>query len=215
MNPNSLTNIDFSPAAERNRQPIWALMSSWITKIKNDHQLEQIDCLEIASGTGQHSAFFASQCKDLIMWPSDQSLERATSIMGWAQASQVSEQVRPLHLLDVSQTEQWPKRLFPVIYCANMVHISPWSSAQGLFKGAGEHLVDQGILIMYGPYRFENQELAPSNQAFDISLKQRNPLWGIRDLSALDELAQQAKLKRVNVYDCPANNHLLVFQKEE
>ena len=207
--------MDFSPAANRNRQAIWTLLKPWLIKIQQEQSLNMIDCLEVASGTGQHAAYFASQYQSLVMWPSDQTLERAASVLAWAQEFQVSERVHALQLLDVTQQTHWPKRLFPIIYCANMVHISPWASAEGLFEGAGLQLKSKGILVMYGPYRFEGEDLAPSNIAFDESLKQRDPRWGIRSLSALDQLAQQAHLTRIALYACPANNHLLIYQKSD
>ena len=210
---NSQLHMDFSPAAERNREPIWTLLKIWLDRIQKEQNLQVIDCLEIASGTGQHAAFFASQCQNLVMWPSDQTLNRSTSVSAWSQEAQVSERVRALHLLDVTQVNHWPNRLFPLIYCANMVHISPWACTESLFKGAGLHLLPKGILVMYGPYRLEGQGLAPSNITFDESLKQRDSRWGIRDLNALDQLAQQSHLTRVGLYECPANNHLVIFQK--
>ena len=78
--------------------------------------------------------YFASQYQSLVMWPSDQTLERALSVLAWAQEAQVSERVQALQMLDVTQKTHWPKRLFPIIYCANMVHISPWASAEDSLK---------------------------------------------------------------------------------
>lgn len=210
----SQSHMAFSPAAERNREPIWALFKLYLDTIQQEQNLKTIDCLEIASGTGQHAAFFASQDEGLVMWPSDQTLDRTLSVSAWAKDAQVSERVKALHLLDVTQEGHWPKRPFPLMYCANMVHISPWSSAEGLFKGAGLRLLPKGMLIMYGPYRLEGQDLAPSNIAFDESLKQRDYRWGIRELSELDCLAKHHELERVGLHECPANNHLLVFQKK-
>lgn len=205
--------MNYSAAAERNQQVIFEHLVPWFNRLRGVEPL--VHCLEIASGTGQHSAYFSSRCPYLIMQPSDQNLIQQESVAQWAQELNVSDQVKPLITLDVTMsTVSWPQTVFPIIFCANMVHISPWSASVGLFAGAGQHLVSDGILVIYGPYRFEGLPLAASNLAFDQSLKSRDPRWGIRKIKDLDYLATEANLERIATHICPANNHVLVYQKK-
>lgn len=104
-----------------------------------------------------------------------------------------------------------------LIVCINMIHISPWSSAQGLFAGAGRVLNKReatATLFLYGPYRFGGQHTAPSNAAFDASLRSRDPRWGVRDVEAIDKLAAAENLQRIETIPMPANNFSLIFRRQ-
>jgi len=206
--------MNHSPAAERNQQPIFEYLSPCFKRMRDGRA--SLHCLEIASGTGQHSAYFASRDSHLIMHPSDQNLGQQESVALWARHRNVTERVNSLIQLDVTDSlDHWPKFNISMIYCANMVHISPWEATVGLFRGAGGYLDQNGILVLYGPYRFNSVPLVVSNQAFDDSLKMRNPLWGIRAIAELDHLGQEFNLRRIETYTCPANNHVLIYQKQE
>ena len=207
--------IAFSPAAERNRAPIADALKPLITMYQERSEPSQtLRLLEVASGTGQHAAYLARRYPLLSIQPTDRALDARDAVAGWASEAGVSERVAPLKLLDVTQPlARWSAQSETLIYCANMVHIAPWSAACGLFAGAGVMLVEGGSLILYGPFRFPNQALAPSNVSFDQSLRARDPAWGIRDIDALDELALNAGLKRVETLALPANNHLLIYRR--
>jgi hypothetical protein len=105
-----------------------------------------------------------------------------------------------------------PKELLAV-FCANVVHIAPWRVAEGLVAGAGRYLGPDGLLFLYGPFKRGGQHTAPSNAAFDSSLREGNPEWGVRDIEAVDELAARAGLSLVEVAEMPANNLTLVFRR--
>ena len=204
--------MKYSPAAERNQQVIFERLSPWFNHFRGEDLL--CHCLEIASGTGQHSAYFASQDAHLIIQPSDRNVLQQESVASWAAELNVADRVQPLIELDVTTPIwSWPNTSIPMIFCANMIHISPWSAAIGLFEGAGYHLINGGVLAIYGPYRFEGLPLAESNIAFDQSLKARDACWGIRAVKDLDDLASSVQLERIETHPCPANNHLLVYQK--
>jgi hypothetical protein len=47
---------------------------------------------------------------------------------------------------------------------------------------------------------------APSNQAFDRSLGDRNPNWGLRDLEAVAGMAQSVGFSAPVITEMPANN---------
>lgn len=201
----------FSPAAERNQRHIFERLVPWINHFTQNLTDDELSLLEIASGTGQHAAYFSSQVPLLRVHPSDRTLNAVASVASWASALNVEGRVAPLRLLDVTINDQWPSERHPIIYCANMIHISPWSTTEALFVGAASRLHPHGVLVTYGPYRFD-ESLAPSNIAFDESLRARDPRWGIREIGALDVLAARVGLKRVETHSCPANNHLLIFR---
>ena len=203
-------DTDFSPAAHRNSAPIFDRLFPWIEQMMEKSGQEQLTLLELASGTGQHAAYFASRHPALLIQPSDQTTERAKSVQTWVLSHGVSDQVAMMKAIDVTQPSMWPKLRFDILYCANMIHISPWATTEALFRESSSHLQRHGLLITYGPYRFDTP-LAPSNASFDESLKQRNPRWGIRSIDQLDRLAAQVGLKRIETISCPANNHLLIF----
>ena len=194
----------FAPAAERNRNPILEVLREVLP--------ETGLVLEIGSGTGQHVAHFAQALTGLEWQPTEYDETRLESIRAWVLESGVSN-VRPVTRLD-ARDEHWPVHRVDGIYCANVIHISPWSVAEGIFRGAERHLSDFGSLVLYGPFRFNGDWTADSNRAFDERLHVLNPEWGIRDVSDLQSLATQQGLHLSQVIDRPANNHCLIFQRE-
>ena len=115
-------------------------------------------------------------------------------------------------MLDASSPESWPVQRADAIFCANMVHISPWPATVGLFAGAASVLGKDAPLVLYGPYFEEDVQTAPSNLAFDEGLRARNPEWGIRSAEKIDELAGQNGFRRAARYAMPANNLILVYR---
>lgn len=163
--------------------------------------------LEIASGTGQHTAHFAAALPDLQFVPTDLSPEHVKSIDAWTRDL---PNVAPAQPLDV--TGAWPAGPFEAVYCANMIHIAPWAAAEGLLAGVGRVLAADGVFCLYGPFRIDGQ-YSESNAQFDANLQSRDPLWGVRDLEAVDALAAAQGLKRVALIALPANNHLVVYRR--
>jgi SAM-dependent methyltransferase len=173
--------------------------------------------LEIASGTGQHVALFGAKLPGWTWQPSDLSEDDFPSISLWCQQNGAARVLSPC-VLDVMAPE-WPRAdavfgaLFDVIYCANMLHIAPWACSQGLMQGAARHLAADGRLITYGPYLERGVPSAPSNLAFDASLRERDPAWGIRWLHEVQAQAELAGLRLSSRFEMPANNLLLVFER--
>jgi hypothetical protein len=99
------------------------------------------------------------------------------------------------------------------VFCANVIHIAPWRIAEGLFAGAGRYLRADGRLFLYGPFKRDGKHTAPSNAAFDISLRDRDPEWGVRDIADLEKLAAGAGLVLIDIAEMPANNLILVFAR--
>ncbi len=193
-------------APERNKQPIVAQLS----RLFNRPGL----LLEVASGTGQHAAYFAEQLPHLRVQPTDldpehlQTLRLRAELFSEARGD-ASRLLPPLQL-DASAPE-WPIERADYVFCANMVHIAPLTAARGLFAGVGRCLAEGGLLVTYGPYCEDGQHTAESNATFDASLRARNEHWGVRDVSELEEFARAAGLALCEKVALPANNSLLVF----
>jgi hypothetical protein len=167
--------------------------------------------LEVASGSGYHAVQF-SRALPAVRWqPSDPSPDARASIREWARDEGGANLLEPI-ALDV-RSEPWPVTAADAILCANMVHISPWSCTQALFRGAGEILSSGDPLVLYGPYRVRGEDVAPSNAAFDESLRSRNPEWGIRELGEVREVAKERGFALAERHEMAANNLTLVFRK--
>ena len=190
-----------APATGRNREPIATVLAELLP--------ERGLVLELASGSGEHAAFFAARFPALQWQPSDPDPDALASITDWCAG--VPNVLPPL-ALDAS-AEAWPIDTADAILCVNMVHISPWDAAVGLFAGAGRILASGAPLLLYGPFIEPDQETAASNLAFDQSLKQRNPEWGLRNTADLDALAADHGLRRTACHAMPANNLVLVYRR--
>ena len=166
--------------------------------------------LEIASGTGEHALFMASRFPELTWQPSDFEQEAVESIDAWASEAKLAN-LRPAIQLDASQPP-WPVGNADAILCVNMVHISPWRATEGLFAGARRILTGNAPLILYGPYIESDIDTSHSNLEFDASLKARNPEWGLRQISDMDDLARAERLHRTVRHPMPANNLMLVYR---
>ena len=200
-----LPSPDFSPAAERNKQPILAVLQELLPA--------QGKALEIASGTGQHAAWFAAGLPHWVWQPSDAQAGGFGSIAAWVEQAGVVNVQAPM-LLDV-MAEQWFDNAdvkFDLIFCANMLHISPWATCAGLMQGSARHLASGGQLVTYGPYLEDGVSTSEGNLSFDHSLRQQNPAWGIRRLEDVSEEARHAGLHLVERHTLPANNLLLVWE---
>ena len=108
---------------------------------------------------------------------------------------------------------RWPVARADAVICNNMIHISPWSACEGLMAGAARTLPAGGMLYLYGPYKIDGRHIAPSNAAFDATLRAQNPAWGIRDLADVAALAERSGLTLAETIDMPANNLSVVFRR--
>jgi hypothetical protein len=192
----------FSPAADRNKQAILDVLRKVLP--------EQGSALEIASGTGQHVAWFAAGLPQWTWQPSDAMPASLGSIAAWV-AEQGLANVRPPLVLDVM--EEWlpGDARFDLIYCANMLHISPWETCAALMQGSARHLAVGGVLVTYGPYLEDDMPTSEGNLAFDQSLRAQDPAWGIRRREEVEQQAARAGLRLLARHAMPANNLLLVW----
>jgi hypothetical protein len=190
-----------APATERNREPIAVVLA--------DELPQRGLMLEIASGSGEHCAFFASRFPNLQWQPSDPEDAARASIAEWCAGL---PNVLPPLALDAA-AEAWPIAAADAILCVNMVHISPWEATLGLMTGAGRLLAAGAPLILYGPYRQRDVPTAESNEAFDVSLKARDSRWGLRHVEDVSAAAAAHRLALQRMVPMPANNLSLVFRR--
>jgi SAM-dependent methyltransferase len=174
------------------------------------------DALEVGSGTGQHVVELARRAPSIRWQPSDVAPEHLRSIDGWRRTSGLANVRAPVSI-DLSARD-WPARVegtapasLLAILCINVLHISPWHVSEHLLDGAPRLLRPDGRLFIYGAFKRGGEHTAPSNVAFDASLRSGNPEWGLRDIDDLAALAQRGALRLAEAVAMPANNFMLVF----
>lgn len=197
-----------SPAAERNQAPILAELLRVLPRHGS--------ALEIAAGTGQHAAHFATGLPGWHWQPTDAEPQALASIDAWCDGL---ANVAPARPLDVRAAARgWPPTTglpasVDAIYCANMLHIAPWDTCAALMKLSARHLAAHGLLLLYGPCLEDGVPTAPGNLAFDADLRERDPAWGLRRLADVLQQAQAVGLRLRERVPMPANNLLLVLER--
>jgi len=165
----------------------------------------------VASGSGEHAAFFAKGLPSVAWQPTDVDARALASIAAFRANSGASNLLAPVRL-DVTWAH-WPVDRANAIVCCNMIHISPWTATEGLMAGAGRVVREGGVLYLYGPYQIEGRHTAPTNQEFDTYLRGQNAVWGIRDLGDVTDLAARHGLKLAETVPMPANNLSVIFRR--
>ncbi len=195
----------YAPAAARNREPVLSVLRAVLPA--------RGKVLEIASGSGEHTAFLASHFPTLEWQPSDADMATFPSIIGWTQTTTKTSPDATIHPpVQLNTCDQsWPVERADAIMALNMIHISPWESCEGLMVGAGRILPTAGVLYLYGPFRRDGQHTAPSNAEFDTNLRQRDSRWGVRDLEDVIAMASDHGLRHDQTIAMPANNLSVVF----
>ena len=198
----------FSPSVARNRDPIRDVFLK--------HMPQRGKALEIGGGTGEHAAHLAAALPDLHWTTGDPDPAARRSIAAWIADAGLPNLSGP-HAIDVTAAVWGVEETAPfdAVISINMIHIAPFAAAQGLFAGAGRLLARGGKLFLYGPFSRKGVHTAPSNEAFDASLKMRNPDWGVRDLEHdIAPLAQKHALSLETIVEMPANNISVIFRKD-
>lgn len=191
------------PHVARNREPILDVLKRMLPA--------RGLVLEIASGSGEHAAYFAAALPSLIWQPSDPDTAALSSIAAHREDVGLTNLLVPVPL-DVT-APSWPVAHADAILCCNMIHISPWAACEGLMAGAERTLSSGGILYLYGPYKISGCHTAPSNQEFDGYLRAQNPTWGIRDLDEVAALAKRHNFALVETVAMPTNNLSVIFSR--
>lgn len=200
----------FAPATERNRNPILNVLKDWLP--------EAGTVLEIASGTGEHAVFFAPRITPVKWQPSNREIDQMESVTDWI-AHSPSENLLPPVTLDVTEP-LWPVEEahyngapITAIFNANMIHISPWRTCEGLMAGAGRILPKGGRLFLYGPFKYDGEHTSRSNEEFDGWLKARDGEFGVRDIRDVMDEASKNGIRHLIARPMPANNFLHLFEK--
>jgi cyclopropane fatty-acyl-phospholipid synthase-like methyltransferase len=192
--------LPFSEACERNKAPILEVLRAAFA--------DQTQVLEIGSGTGQHAVHFAAHLTHLTWHPTEQlaylaDLTARVKLEG-------TRNLRPPTVLDVKQSV-WPLRSVDAIFSANTLHIMGWAEVEAMFRGIDAVLGPHGVVCVYGPFRYAGRYTSDSNRDFDLMLKERDPLSGLRDLTDVSALAERHALRLRADHDLPANNRLLEY----
>ncbi|MBE9104329.1 DUF938 domain-containing protein [Nostoc cf. edaphicum LEGE 07299] len=203
----------YAPATERNREAILEVLLQVLP--------ESGTILEIASGTGEHAVFFASKLRDYLWLPTDVNPQSRASIISWTEHNVCDNVYAPLELdvrepvwvVENGEFDWLNTKPIVAIVNINMIHISPWSACLGLMAGAGRILKAGGILYLYGPFKQGGEHTAASNAAFDEYLRTENPEWGVRSLDDVIAVARAQNLILQQIYQMPANNLSVVFQR--
>lgn len=196
-----------APATQRNREPILEVLKRVLPP--------RGTVLEVASGTGEHAVFFSSYLQPRSWLPSEFNLQLLESIKAWQEIHPCDFLYPPIRL--DAQNLPWNlgeyESEITAMVCINMIHIAPWEVCLGLMAGAEQILPSQGIFYLYGPYKLNGQHTTPSNEAFDRSLRSSNPLWGVRSLEDVIEVAEARDLRHIETIEMPANNLSVIFEK--
>ena len=200
--------LPFSPACLRNQEPILTQLRRWLAPGAR--------VLEVGSGSGQHAIHMARHLQGVRWQPSERQEALAGLVArirqeggeGLAPGAQVAA---PL-LLDVTQTH-WPAGPFGAVFTANTLHIMPAAAVPHLLAGGARVLAADGLLVIYGPFRYGERHTAASNEAFDANLRHLDPAMGVRDAESIAGQAAGLGLHLQADEPMPANNRLLVFQK--
>ena len=198
----------YAPATQRNREHILEVLLRVLPSSG--------DILEVASGTGEHSLFFAPAFSPRLWIPSDPNPIARDSIEAWREESLIDNIQPPLNInVENSSWEIENKELnITTIVNINMIHISPWKACLGLMEGANRILPSEGILYLYGPYKQGGKHTAPSNESFNQYLRGENPEWGVKNLEDVIKVAEDKGLIFQEKVDMPANNLSVILQKK-
>ena len=197
------------PAFSRNHEPIWSVIGAFLRGRSGD-------VVEAGSGTGEHVVAFARRSGATTWWPSDVNPSHLASIAAWRAHAQLPNVAAParVDLLAAEWDAELPvKTPLIAILAINVLHITPWGVSENLLAGAARRLRPDGRVFVYGPFRIDGAHSAPSNAAFDASLRRENPEWGVRDTSDLAVVGGTHGLRIAERAPMPANNFTLVFAR--
>lgn len=196
-------NTPFSPAADRNKEPILSVLKDMITP-------NYRHVLEVGAGTGQHAVFFAPEFPRVTWTPSERA-EHMPALNKCVQEARIKNLLPP-QKFEVG-VDDIPKWTYDVVYTANTFHIMGWKECKTLIKLLGHRLEERGLVLIYGPFNYNGDFTAPSNKEFDASLRARDPQSGIRSFEDVHKAMVKNGFELVKDYEMPANNRLLAFTR--
>lgn len=193
----------FSPAAERNKQPILDVLKEIITP-------NYRSALEVGAGTGQHALFFASNLSP-FQWTPTETAEHMPALNKLVQSAGLRNLLPPKKF-EVG-VDDIPKWTYDVVFTANTFHIMPWKECKTLMKLLGHRLEEHGLVVIYGPFNYGGNFTSASNEEFDATLRARNPLSGIRSFEDVHKAMVKNGFQLLKDFEMPANNRLLAFSR--
>lgn len=220
------TGKPFSPACERNRDPILEVLRVHFANVRR--------VLEIGSGSGQHAVHFAA-AMPWLQWQCSDRMENLPGIRAWLDEAGLPNTPAPVELAVAHGS--WPPTKFDAVFTANTLHIMAWEEVGALFAGLGERLAfapqaaradgrphpasshllplagEGPVLVVYGPFNYGGDFTSGSNRAFDAALRARDPRMGLRDFETVDALARGIGLELIDDIAMPANNRSLVWRR--
>jgi hypothetical protein len=209
-----------APATLRNREPILGALERVLREGLRGSAREGVanaepvappsTVLEIASGSGEHAVYFASRLAHLTWQPSDEDDDALASIEAHRKEAGIPN-LAPAVRLDARAAE-WPIARADAVVSINMIHIAGWDACEGLMRGAARVLPAGGVLYLYGPFTRGGAHTAPSNAAFDASLRARDGAWGVRDVDDVTREAKKNGFERIEIATMPANNLSVIFR---
>ncbi len=197
----------FSQACENNKNPILLELSK--------HFATSTHVLEIGSGTGQHSVFFASAMPHLV-WQTSDMPDNHPSILAYGAEATLGNWRKPIRYTVGS--DQWPSQgensPYDGIFSANTAHIMQPFEVEEMMGLVASQLLPDNAFCQYGPFKFEGDFTSQSNRDFDERLRSQG-YGGYRDIAELQAWAKssQGDMSLEEVIPMPANNHLLVWRK--
>ncbi len=193
----------FSPACERNKQPILDVLMDYLGKAGT--------VFEVGAGTGQHAVFFAASMP-WLEWIASDLAERLDGISAWIREAGLANLGDPVEF-DAGVGQEWPVNGVDAVFTANTLHIMPWRSGAKMIAGSADALKRGGLLIIYGPFNRAGSYVGRGNALFDADLRAAGGGQGLRDIEIVEEQARIAGLSALAVHEMPANNFVLVFRK--
>jgi hypothetical protein len=203
-----MTDKPYSPSCDRNRDPILAVLCGYFA--------DRREVLEIGSGTGQHAVHFAA-AMPWLRWQCSDHGDALPGIRLWLDDAQLANTPPPfaLQAVLVPQPGLAPplSSRYDAVFSANTLHIMGWPEVQALFSGLAMVLADDAVLAVYGPFNTDGDFTSDSNREFDAWLKARDPRSGIRDVEAVNALAEGLGLRLIADHAMPANNRMLMWRR--
>jgi len=207
-----------APSNARNKQPILDVITSYYPPGA------EWQVLEVASGTGEHCAFFAKGMPK-VQWQPTETAGHASLKFDPQDLDDIMQSINAYceHLdnvhpaVELNASEKWAVTAnhFDAVLVANMVHIAPFSATLGLFQGSSCTLRNGGLLFIYGPFAERGKPLSKGNYDFDAELREKNSMWGLCEVETLVRIAAESSLTWLKTHAMPANNLIIVFKKTQ